>query len=59
MGQQADDLVSGLVCSLCGQMIDWSEPGHPRTCVQCGGETEIDDSDEAALRNGWELVEDE
>ena len=37
MGDAADSLLSGLLCGICGELLDGREPGYPRTCEACGG----------------------
>jgi hypothetical protein len=35
-----DDYVAdGLCCSVCGEYIDGEEPGYPRTCKNCSGDS--------------------
>jgi len=38
MGQYADDITDGLVCSICGALVDGDAPGHPRKCGECATE---------------------
>jgi Fe2+ or Zn2+ uptake regulation protein len=35
MGEVADDMLNGFYCEQCGQIIDFGEPGYPRTCKDC------------------------
>jgi hypothetical protein len=35
MGDVADDMISGFVCSLCGEFLDGDAPGYPRLCRSC------------------------
>lgn len=37
MGDAADSMINGLMCELCGVLIDGDEPGYPRRCGGCGG----------------------
>lgn len=38
MGECADDMINGGACQICGCFfMDDDEPGHPRTCNDCGG----------------------
>ncbi len=43
MGEIADAMLEGLLCSVCGVYLDGEEPGYPRTCIGCGGT--VDDGD--------------
>lgn len=41
MGEQADMMIGGFLCVLCGVFLDGEEPGFPRQCQSCaddGGE---------------------
>lgn len=31
----ADDILEGLYCQCCGDLIDGDEPGYPRSCEGC------------------------
>ena len=36
MSQTVDDMLSGLICQVCGSfMDDFEAPGYPRTCEDC------------------------
>lgn len=35
MGEAADDLLEGLLCQVCGSVIDGQSPGFPRDCDWC------------------------
>lgn len=35
MAEIADDIVDGLICQYCQQLVDGDAPGHPRTCPSC------------------------
>jgi len=35
MGEAADDILDGLMCQVCGTLIDGDAPGHPRSCEDC------------------------
>lgn len=35
MGEIADAMVNGFLCEKCGAVIDYDEPGYPRTCGWC------------------------
>lgn len=35
MGEAADDLLEGLLCQVCGVVIDGDSPGFPRECDGC------------------------
>jgi len=43
MGQNADDIIEGFVCELCGMFLDGDSPGYPRLCSFCGDNTEDDE----------------
>lgn len=32
MGEMAEDLMAGLFCEQCGELIDGEAPGYPRNC---------------------------
>ncbi|CAH1054057.1 hypothetical protein PAECIP111894_00202 [Paenibacillus pseudetheri] len=38
MGQAAEDILNGLMCDVCGGLVDGKEPGYPRTCKDCENE---------------------
>ena len=38
MGDAADMILDGIVCQVCGQVIDEEETGYPRTCEGCKDE---------------------
>lgn len=42
MGDVADMMINGLMCELCGVIVDGEEPGHPRQCEDCQEEGEND-----------------
>jgi len=35
MGEAADDIINGLMCEHCGELVDGSDPGYPRLCDYC------------------------
>lgn len=35
MGEQADYVLEGFLCQVCGDVVDFEEPGFPRTCESC------------------------
>lgn len=35
MGDMSDCILEGLVCMHCGDIIDFEEPGYPRSCDSC------------------------
>ena len=35
MGEAADDSLEGLLCQVCGSVIDGQSPGFPRECGGC------------------------
>jgi hypothetical protein len=35
MGDAADAMIDGLLCSQCGELLDGEETGHPRLCAAC------------------------
>jgi hypothetical protein len=35
MGEAAEMVLDGLMCQVCGELIDGEEPGHPRSCNNC------------------------
>lgn len=35
MGDAVEMILDGLVCELCGELIDGEEPGFPRHCDSC------------------------
>ena len=36
MSQTVEDMLSGLICQVCGSfMDDFEAPGYPRTCKDC------------------------
>jgi hypothetical protein len=37
MGDAAEDVLDGLMCQGCGELIDGDAPGWPRTCDGCRG----------------------
>lgn len=41
MGEAAEDVLEGLLCQCCGELIDGEEPGYPRYCEDCQEETEV------------------
>lgn len=43
MGSYIDDVLDGLFCGKCGDMVDGSAPGYPRRCEAC--EEDKDDID--------------
>lgn len=43
MSETTDAMLSGLLCQVCGVLIDDSEPGYPRVCAGC-------EADEAEIR---------
>jgi len=43
MGDIADMILDGLVCQVCGELIDGDEPGYPRTC--CENDEDFVDND--------------
>ena len=45
MGDIAEAMIGGLFCEQCGQVIDGEEPGFPRTCDSCSGDS-FDEDDE-------------
>ncbi len=45
MGDAADDILDGLVCEVCGEVIDEEAPGYARQCRSCSG-GEDDDADD-------------
>lgn len=38
MGDMAEAILEGLLCQVCGELIDDDEPGYPRTCEACQGD---------------------
>jgi|GEM_PF-1785760 len=40
MGDIAEMILEGVLCQVCGELIDGEEPGYPRDCESCipGGE---------------------
>ena len=40
MGENADAILSGLLCEQCGVLIDGEEPGYPRLCDRCHEDAE-------------------
>jgi Fe2+ or Zn2+ uptake regulation protein len=55
MGEASEIILNGLLCEQCGQVIDWSSPGYPRTCKECDPENgiELNNTEEQAILNGW------
>jgi len=41
MGEIADMMLSGLLCTQCGVYIDYEEPGYPRLCGDCHTDNEM------------------
>lgn len=39
MSYYDDYIAEGLCCQVCGAVIDLQEPGYPRTCEFCSGDT--------------------
>jgi hypothetical protein len=37
MGDASDDLITGICCEQCGEVIDGDAPGYTRLCSRCGG----------------------
>lgn len=35
MGSYLDDILDGLFCGRCGEVIDGDAPGYPRRCEEC------------------------
>lgn len=71
MGEQAENMLDGLLCEICGELIDGKEPGYPRKCELCDGgltkrerkrlRVEAASKDEVAFRElvarrGWTLT---
>ncbi len=40
MREITNDIFNGLLCNECGQLIDFKEPGYPRTCKDCRRESD-------------------
>lgn len=38
MGEFAELVIDGWLCQVCGQLIDKTGPGFPRTCRECSEE---------------------
>jgi len=43
MVEHTEMMLSGLMCSECGEVIDGEEPGYPRACTECGGDYKKDE----------------
>lgn len=35
MGEAAELIIEGVLCQVCGGMIDGEESGYPRSCEDC------------------------
>lgn len=35
MGQATEDIIDGLMCEVCGTLVDGMAPGFPRPCEDC------------------------
>lgn len=42
MGEAAEMILEGLLCQICGELVDGEESGYPRTCEGCGGEDDAE-----------------
>lgn len=42
MGSYTDDVIDGLFCNVCGDLIDTRAPGYPRQCPNCYPEQDDD-----------------
>lgn len=49
MGDIADAMLDGLLCQICGELIDGEEPGYPRTCPACLMDEEEDEIEDDEL----------
>ena len=32
---EVEEMLEGIVCEVCGELIDGKAPGYPRTCAGC------------------------
>lgn len=44
MGDVAEMMLEGLLCEVCGELIDGDEPGYPRRCAGCCDESDDEDT---------------
>ena len=56
MGQYTEDVLSGLMCDQCGQLIDFQEPGFPRTCKECDPKKGYKLKDYPPKNSGWKRI---
>lgn len=43
MGEVADLVIDGILCQLCGTLVDGSATGYPRSCEDCEEPEEEDE----------------
>ena len=52
-----DYVQDGLCCQICGQVIDFSEPGYPRSGNCC--DKNVKKTKRQPVKNGWKLIKED